>query len=61
MGIAVVRYHIPDAGLYAVAKYELPLLLGAGSLALATTGAGLLSIDAFTFESRRKGSKKSKN
>jgi putative oxidoreductase len=61
MGLALARYHIPDAGIYAVAKYEFPLLLGAASLALATTGAGLISIDAFTFEAGRKGSKKAKN
>ncbi len=49
MGLAVIRYHIPDAGIYAVGKYEFPLLLGAACLAIATTGAGLISIDAFTF------------
>jgi hypothetical protein len=34
--------------------------LGAAAVALATTGAGLISLDAFTFESRRKAPKKSK-
>jgi hypothetical protein len=34
------------------------LLLGAAALALATTGAGVISLDAFTFESRRKAPKK---
>jgi putative oxidoreductase len=61
MGLAVFRFHIPDAGIYAVESYEFPLLLGAASLALATTGAGLISIDAFTFEGGGKSSKKSKN
>jgi putative oxidoreductase len=61
MGLAVFRYHIPNAGIYAVGMYEFPLLLGAGSLALATTGAGLLSIDAFTFEGGRRGSRRSKS
>ena len=60
MGVAVARVHIPTSGIYALSKYEFPLLLGAAAVALATTGAGLISIDAFTFESARKGGKKSK-
>jgi len=60
MGVALVRVHIPASGIYAVEKYELPLILGAAALALATTGAGFISFDAFTFESRRKVGKKSK-
>jgi putative oxidoreductase len=38
----------------------LPSVLGAMALALVTTGAGAISIDAFTFESQRKSPKKSK-
>ena len=41
-------------------RYEMPLLLGAMALALVTTGAGAISLDAFTFESQRKSPKKSK-
>jgi uncharacterized membrane protein YphA (DoxX/SURF4 family) len=40
-------------GIYAFGRYEMPLLLGAMSLALVTTGAGLISLDAFTFEPQR--------
>ena len=58
MGVAVARVHVPASGIYALSKYEFPLLLGAAALALATTGAGLISMDAFTFESRRKPGKK---
>ena len=58
MTLALVRTHIPGTGIYAVAKYELPLLLAAGALALASFGAGAISIDAFTFESSRKPSTK---
>jgi hypothetical protein len=48
-------------GIYAFGRYEMPLLLGAMSLALVTTGAGLISFDAFTFESHRpKAMKKAK-
>jgi putative oxidoreductase len=60
MGLVLGRTTIPAAGIYALGKYETPLLLGAAALALATTGAGLISIDAFTFEAGRKASKKSK-
>jgi putative oxidoreductase len=60
MGLVVSRTRLPAAGIYAFGQYELPLLLGAAALALATTGAGVISLDAFTFESRRKAPKKSK-
>ena len=60
MGLVLARTKLPSAGIYAFGQYETPLLLGAMALALATTGAGVISIDAFTFESRRKSTKKSK-
>jgi putative oxidoreductase len=58
MGLVVGRTTLPAVGIYAFGRYELPLLLGAAALALATTGAGVVSLDAFTFESRRKAPKK---
>ena len=60
MGLVLGRTIIPAVGIYAFSQYETPLLLGAMAVALATTGAGVISIDAFTFESRRKSGKKSK-
>ena len=60
MGLVLGRTTIPTVGIYAFGKYEVPLLLGAAALALATTGAGMISLDAFTFESRRKEPKKSR-
>jgi uncharacterized membrane protein YphA (DoxX/SURF4 family) len=60
MGFAVARGYSSGAGILAVDKYELPLIIGAAALVLATTGAGVVSIDAFTFESRRKPPKKPK-
>lgn len=60
MGLVLARTKIPAVGVYAFGQYELPLLLGAMALALATTGAGAISIDSFTFESGRKSPKKSK-
>jgi putative oxidoreductase len=61
MGVVLARMRFPEITIHNFGQYELPLILGAAALALATTGAGLISIDAFTFESRRKGPKKSKS
>jgi putative oxidoreductase len=58
MGLVVGRTKLPAVGIYAFGQYEFELILGAAAIALATTGAGLISLDAFTFESRRKGPKK---
>jgi putative oxidoreductase len=58
MGLVLGRVSFPAVGIYAFERYELPLLLGAAALTLATTGAGVISLDAFTFESRRKAPKK---
>ena len=60
VGLVLVRTVIPSVGIYSFGRYEMPLLLGATSLALVTTGAGLISFDAFTFESQRKVPKKAK-
>src|ERR1700693_1075154 len=57
MGLVLGRPILPKTRIYAFAQYEIPLLLGAAALTLATTGAGVISLDAFTFESRRKGPK----
>jgi putative oxidoreductase len=59
-GMVLSRTILPSVGIYDFGRYELPLLLDAMALALVTTGAGALSIDAFTFESNRKAGKKSK-
>jgi putative oxidoreductase len=60
MGVALTRAGFPEITMHAFGQYEIPLLLGAASLALTTTGAGIISIDAFTFESSRKPPKKNK-
>ena len=60
MGLVVGRTKLPAVGIYAFGQYEFQLVLSAAALALATTGAGLISLDAFTFESRGKSSRKSK-
>jgi putative oxidoreductase len=60
VGLVLSRTIMPSVGIYAFGRYEMPLLLGAMALALVTTGAGLISIDAFTFESGRKSVKNPK-
>jgi uncharacterized membrane protein YphA (DoxX/SURF4 family) len=54
MGLVLARVSVPRGGIYAVQNYELPLALCAGAFALVATGAGLLSVDAATFERRAK-------
>ena len=61
MGVALARVDLPRGSIYAVHNYELALALCAGAFALATTGAGLLSLDAATFERGGKGRPKAKS
>jgi len=48
MGGAMWKYNFNE-GIYAVRKYELPLVLGLAVLTLATTGAGPFSLDHLIF------------
>jgi putative oxidoreductase len=49
MGVAIWKVH-SIGGYFAVHEYELPLAMLAGCFALATVGAGLLSLDHPLFE-----------
>jgi putative oxidoreductase len=49
MGVAIWKVH-SSGGYLAVHNYEFPLAMLAGSFALATVGAGLLSLDHVLFE-----------
>jgi putative oxidoreductase len=49
MGVAIWKVH-SAGGIYAVHDYEFPLAVLAGSFALATVGAGSLSLDQLLFE-----------
>ena len=60
MGLVLGRTILPSVGIYAFGRYETELLLGAMAIALVTTGAGLISLDAMTFESGRKSQRKYK-
>jgi putative oxidoreductase len=61
MGLVLARVDVPRGGIYAVQNYELTLALCAGALALVATGAGLLSLDAATFERGAKSRPKAKS
>lgn len=54
MGVAVWKYNV-NKGIYAAQEYELPLVLGLASLAVATTGGGLFSLDRLIFRRGRDG------
>src|SRR6266446_2706057 len=53
MGVAIWKVH-SGGGYLAVHNYEFPLAMLAGSFALATVGAGLLSLDHVHFDGRGK-------
>jgi putative oxidoreductase len=53
MGVAIWKVH-STGGYLAVHNYEFPLAILAGSFALATVGAGRLSLDQPLFESKGK-------
>ena len=53
MGVAIWKVH-SGGGYLAVHNYEFPLAVLAASFALATVGAGSLSLDGLLFESKRK-------
>ena len=59
-GLVLYKTIVPSEGLRGFPRVEMPLLLGAMALTLVTTGAGVISVDAFTFESGRKSTKKVK-
>ena len=49
MAVAMWKYNFNE-GIYAVREYELPLILGLASFALAATGAGMFSVDHLIFQ-----------
>lgn len=53
MAVAMWKYNFNE-GIYAVREYELPLILGLASLALAATGAGTFSLDHLIFRRTQK-------
>jgi len=57
MAGAMWKYNLGE-GFQAVQEYELPLVLCAAALLLATTGAGAISLDQLIYGRRRKGKSK---
>ena len=53
MGVAIWKVH-SGGGYFAVHDYEFPLAMLAGSFALATVGAGRMSVDGFLFGGGKK-------
>jgi putative oxidoreductase len=60
MGVAVWKVKLPHSGIHDVDGYGLPLMLALASFTLAAVGAGLVSVDAATFERVGKIRSKSK-
>ena len=49
MAAAMWKYNLNE-GVFAVREYELPLVLGLASLAVAAMGGGRFSLDRFLFQ-----------
>lgn len=62
MGVAIWKVH-SSHGIMAANEYEFALIVGAGSFVLATTGAGLASLDHLIFggDKKRRAAKSSKD
>lgn len=52
MAIAIWRVHLPQGGVMAVSNYQFPLALAAAAFALATIGAGAISLDRAIFKTK---------
>ena len=52
MGVAIWKVHMAK-GYLAVDEYQFPLILGAAALALATTGAGIISLDQILIPAKK--------
>ena len=59
MAVAIWKVHSVH-GYLAVNEYQFPLALATACFALATVGAGALSVDAFLFEGGRRMAKRAK-
>jgi len=52
MGVAIWKVHMAK-GYLAVDEYQFPLIVGAAALALATTGAGIISLDEILIPAKK--------
>jgi putative oxidoreductase len=60
MLIAVWRVHLPQGPIAQVKNYEFPMILAAAAFALATIGAGLISLDHVIFGGGRSAPRRAK-
>jgi putative oxidoreductase len=60
MAVAIWKVHMPQGSIMQVKNYEFPLALAIAAFALATTGAGLISVDHAAFGEGRKAPRKFK-
>lgn len=58
VGVNIWRLHLPQGPITQVSNYEFPLALAVSVFALATVGAGLLSLDHLIFREGRKALRK---
>jgi putative oxidoreductase len=58
MAVALWRVHIPQGPVTQVKNYEFPLILATACFALATVGAGMISLDHIVFGGARRGPRK---
>ena len=61
MAIAVLKVHLPQGAITDVKNYEFPMILAVACFALATIGAGLISIDHAIYRGGGKPSRRPKD
>jgi putative oxidoreductase len=61
MAIAVLKVHLPQGTIMDVKNYEFPMILAVTCFALATMGAGLLSLDHAIYRGGGKPSRRPKD
>jgi putative oxidoreductase len=59
-GLILYRTIVPADGIKGFGHFETPLFVTAMAFLLVTTGPGVISVDAFTFESGKKPARKAK-
>jgi putative oxidoreductase len=61
MAVAILKVHLPQGPVTVVTNYEFPLALAVAAFALATVGAGMISLDHAVFREDRRAPRKSRD
>jgi putative oxidoreductase len=61
MAVAVLKVHLPQGAITDVKNYEFPMILAVACFALATIGAGLISVDHTIYRGGGKPSRRPKD